>query len=191
MVGAAKDLARPAALGRRASAMPADVIESPQLVFAIAAYQQRLAGNLGSEIVARLGGLLVSARYLPGAREHPLALRLVHRSIRVQCGRQSPGASDVGINREIRQTLTAHEAALYTPHFRCGNSASLRDLQCQPMLRPLFDPYPPFYYVGWPTLALINAGLAQGKNRSGLIWFLISLLFGPLATLVLVILPRK
>src|SRR5437763_12648719 len=118
MVGAAKDLARPAALGRRASAMPADVIKSPQLVFAIAAYQQRLAGNLGSEIVARLGGLLVSARYLPGAREHPLALRLVHRRIRVQCGRQSPGASDVGINREIRQTFTAHEAALYTPHFR-------------------------------------------------------------------------
>ena len=59
------------------------------------------------------------------------------------------------------------------------------------MLRPLFDPYPPFYYVGWPTLALINAGLAQGKNRSGLIWFFISLLFGPLATLVLVILPKK
>ena len=24
------------------------------------------------------------------------------------------------------------------------------------MLRPLFDPYPPFYYVGWPTLALMR-----------------------------------
>ena len=42
------------------------------------------------------------------------------------------------------------------------------------------------YYVGWGTLALINAGLAQGKNRSGLNWFLLSLLLGPIATLVLV-----
>ncbi len=42
------------------------------------------------------------------------------------------------------------------------------------------------FAVGWLTLALINAGLAQSKNRSGLIWFLISLLFGPLATFVLV-----
>jgi hypothetical protein len=35
------------------------------------------------------------------------------------------------------------------------------------------------WYVGWGTLALLNAGLAQAKNRSGLIWFLLSLLFGP------------
>jgi hypothetical protein len=27
------------------------------------------------------------------------------------------------------------------------------------------------YVVGWGTLALINAGLAQGKNRSGRAWF--------------------
>ncbi|ACA40659.1 conserved hypothetical protein [Lysinibacillus sphaericus C3-41] len=27
------------------------------------------------------------------------------------------------------------------------------------------------YFVGWGTLALINAGLAQGKNRTGLNWF--------------------
>lgn len=45
------------------------------------------------------------------------------------------------------------------------------------------------WFAGWGTLALINAGLAQGKNRSGLIWFLLSLPFGPLATLVLVLLP--
>jgi hypothetical protein len=43
------------------------------------------------------------------------------------------------------------------------------------------------YYAGWGTLALINAGLAQGKNRSGLNWFLLSLLLGPLATFFLVI----
>ncbi len=38
------------------------------------------------------------------------------------------------------------------------------------------------YVIGWGTLALINAGLAQGKNRSGLNWFVISVLLGPLAT---------
>jgi len=42
------------------------------------------------------------------------------------------------------------------------------------------------YAVGWGTLALINAGLAQGKNRSGLLWFLASLFFGPIATFLLV-----
>ena len=46
------------------------------------------------------------------------------------------------------------------------------------------------WFVGWGTLALINAGLAQGKNRSGLLWFLLSLVFGPLATLVIVLLPK-
>ena len=44
--------------------------------------------------------------------------------------------------------------------------------------------------VGWGTLSLINAGLAQGKGRSGLIWFLVSLLAGPLATLFIVVCPR-
>lgn len=43
------------------------------------------------------------------------------------------------------------------------------------------------YAVGWGTLALINAGLAQGKNRSGLNWFLLSILLGPIATFFLVI----
>jgi hypothetical protein len=42
------------------------------------------------------------------------------------------------------------------------------------------------FYAGWGTLALINAGLAQGKGRSGLNWFLLSLLCGPLATFALV-----
>ena len=48
----------------------------------------------------------------------------------------------------------------------------------------------PGYGVGWGTLALINAGLAQGKQRSGLLWFLISLFLGPIATLIIVLLPR-
>lgn len=46
------------------------------------------------------------------------------------------------------------------------------------------------WFVGWGTLALINAALAQGRNRSGLLWFALSLLFGPLATLLLVLLPK-
>jgi hypothetical protein len=45
------------------------------------------------------------------------------------------------------------------------------------------------YSVGWLTLSLINAGLAQGKGRSGLGWWLLSLLIGPFATLLIVLLP--
>ncbi|HWG57573.1 MAG TPA: hypothetical protein VN661_00850 [Candidatus Acidoferrales bacterium] len=48
----------------------------------------------------------------------------------------------------------------------------------------------PSYYVGWGTLALINAGLAQSKNRSRLIWFVISLFLGPVATFLIVVLAR-
>ena len=46
------------------------------------------------------------------------------------------------------------------------------------------------YFVGWGTLALINAGLAQAKGRGGLIWFLVSLLLGPIATLLIVVMPE-
>ena len=44
----------------------------------------------------------------------------------------------------------------------------------------------PEYAIGWGTLALINAGIAQGKNRSGINWFLLSLFLGPVATFILV-----
>jgi hypothetical protein len=44
------------------------------------------------------------------------------------------------------------------------------------------------YAIGWGTLALINAGLAQSKNRSGLAWFLVSLVLGPIATFLIVVL---
>ena len=47
---------------------------------------------------------------------------------------------------------------------------------------------PTQYAVGWFTLALINAGLAQGKGRSGLSWWVASLLLGPIATLLVVVL---
>lgn len=46
------------------------------------------------------------------------------------------------------------------------------------------------WFAGWGTLALINAALAQGKNRSGLLWFLLSLPLGPIATLLIVLLPK-
>ncbi len=45
------------------------------------------------------------------------------------------------------------------------------------------------YAIGWGTLSLINAGLAQSKGRSGLLWWLLSLLVGPLATFLVVVLP--
>lgn len=44
------------------------------------------------------------------------------------------------------------------------------------------------YAVGWGTLALINAGLAQTKRRSALAWFFVSLLLGPIATFLIVVL---
>lgn len=47
------------------------------------------------------------------------------------------------------------------------------------------------FFVGWGTLSLINAGLAQSKGRSGLFWFLVSVFFGPFATLLIVILPKN
>ncbi len=51
----------------------------------------------------------------------------------------------------------------------------------------------PGYFVGWGTLALINAGLAQAKGRRGLAWFLGSLVLEPVATFLIVVLdaPKK
>jgi hypothetical protein len=42
------------------------------------------------------------------------------------------------------------------------------------------------YFAGWGTLMLLNAGLAQSKGKSGLVWGLLSLFLGPIATLLLV-----
>jgi hypothetical protein len=44
------------------------------------------------------------------------------------------------------------------------------------------------YAVGWFTLSLINAGLAQAKGRSGAGWWFGSLFLGPIATLLIVVL---
>ncbi|WP_125098421.1 hypothetical protein [Leucobacter chromiireducens] len=42
----------------------------------------------------------------------------------------------------------------------------------------------------WITLALINAGLAEQKDRSRWNWFLLSLLLGPIATWYIVATPK-
>ncbi len=49
----------------------------------------------------------------------------------------------------------------------------------------------PEFFVGWGTLSLINAGLAQAKGRSGFAWWLISLVAGPVATFFIVFLPAE
>jgi hypothetical protein len=36
------------------------------------------------------------------------------------------------------------------------------------------------YAIGWRTLALMNAGLAQSENRGDIAWFLVSCLLGPI-----------
>ena len=51
-------------------------------------------------------------------------------------------------------------------------------------------PASPEFFVGIGTLALINAGLAETKNRTRLGWFLLSLFIGPIATLLIVVLDR-
>lgn len=43
------------------------------------------------------------------------------------------------------------------------------------------------YAAGWGSLALINANIAQLENRSGLAWFLGSLLGGPIVTFLLAV----
>ena len=49
----------------------------------------------------------------------------------------------------------------------------------------------PGFFVGWGTLALLNAAVAQLQGRSILVWFFLSLLLGPIATLALVITYKK
>jgi len=55
-----------------------------------------------------------------------------------------------------------------------------------PLFAATVDHGLPGYAIGWGTLSLINAGLAQSKNHSGLLWWLASLIFGPIATFVIV-----
>lgn len=45
------------------------------------------------------------------------------------------------------------------------------------------------YTVGWFTLAFINSAIAQSKSRSGILWWVISLILGPIATVILAVIP--
>lgn len=47
------------------------------------------------------------------------------------------------------------------------------------------------YAVGWFALALINANIAQLKGRSGLGWFIGSLIGGPFVTFLLAIMANN
>lgn len=46
------------------------------------------------------------------------------------------------------------------------------------------------FVVGWGTLSLINAGLAQAKGRSGFWWWVVSLFLGPIATFFIVLMDK-
>lgn len=43
------------------------------------------------------------------------------------------------------------------------------------------------FAAGWGTLALINAAIAQLQRRGTLLWLLISLILGPIATIILIV----
>jgi len=47
------------------------------------------------------------------------------------------------------------------------------------------------FVVGWGTLALINSALAQLHGRSAFWWFVLSLVFGPIATIFLLFTYKK
>jgi hypothetical protein len=51
--------------------------------------------------------------------------------------------------------------------------------------------FTPEFILFWAVLALINSGLAQSKNRDGLTWFAVSVIFGPLATLFIVVAKKN
>lgn len=45
------------------------------------------------------------------------------------------------------------------------------------------------YTIGWFTLAFINSAIAQSKSRNGILWWVVSLLLGPIATAILAVIP--
>ena len=45
--------------------------------------------------------------------------------------------------------------------------------------------------ISWFSLALIIAGIAQGKNRSGFGWWLFAMFVGPIALFLLVVFAEK
>jgi len=47
------------------------------------------------------------------------------------------------------------------------------------------------FVLFWAILALVNSGLAQSKHKDGLTWFVLSVVLGPVATLLIVISKRS
>jgi hypothetical protein len=85
---------------------------------------------------------------------------------------------------------TKGEAAAGELAFLAGNVIIMAGREPKFQQRNIAMYYQAPWFVGWGTLSLINAGLAQSKGRSGLLWWLISLLIGPIATLLIVVLPK-
>jgi hypothetical protein len=86
-----------------------------------------------------------------------------------------------------RRTGT-HPAGQQNASHRRGSSWTSRENIPRPT--HFFSMQAPEFAIGVGTLALINAGLAEGKNRSRLAWFLLSLLLGPIATFIIVVVDR-
>jgi len=76
----------------------------------------------------------------------------------------------------------------FLPNLLAGRPDAAHDRAQFPVGVQVMDMSNGSYFVGWGTLSLVNAGLAQGKGRSGLNWWLLSLLLGPVATFLIVFL---
>lgn len=47
------------------------------------------------------------------------------------------------------------------------------------------------FFVGWFTLSLITSGIAQSFDRTGFGWWILSLLIGPIALFILVLIGKN
>ena len=78
--------------------MTADVVEGADLLIGFSNYEQRLADQLGSEVVPRIGDLVAMSDELPGAGEDAVAFLGGDIGVEVErCGK-GRGAADVGVN---------------------------------------------------------------------------------------------
>lgn len=80
--------------------MTADVVEPAELLVGAANDKQRFADQLGGEVVARVGDLVVVSDHLPGAGEDLLFFQGGGGGIAIKKSGKSPGAGDVGIDVE-------------------------------------------------------------------------------------------
>lgn len=101
-------------------------------------------------------------------------------SVKSRSGRGVAGVSDRGSGMRPMRPPAGFQAGATTV---VGRSAEFSHL---PAVMAHLESMSAPYAVGWFTLALINAGLAQGKGRSGLAWWILSLPLGPVATFLIV-----